>query len=244
MTDNLFNQAPAESGQPQVDDSPFSQLVGEGKKFKTPEDLAKGKLEADRFIEQLTKEQAELREELKRFVGIEEKVESLLKAQQAVQSPSTPAPAAPTGPVDQTDINKLVNDALSAREAQNSAASNFKTSQQAVIEANGGNIESARKAIVDRATALGVSVEYMKSQAETSPTAFLALMGMTRTQAPANSDAPRSTHTQVPVNHQGPAPGSKEYFDHLRRTDPTTYYSPAVQNQLHKAVAANPEKWR
>ena len=58
MTDelNVDNGAPT----PPVAD-PLQELVGEGKKFKSIEDLAKSKVEADRFIDKLKSENDALR---------------------------------------------------------------------------------------------------------------------------------------------------------------------------------------
>ena len=68
MTD-IFDSATTEvtttsEQQTQTNDSFVTQLVGEGKKFKDYEALAKGKLEADRHIGEITKTLDELRAEL------------------------------------------------------------------------------------------------------------------------------------------------------------------------------------
>src|SRR6266700_391496 len=60
MIDNLLEP---EADLPNVDPDKdyFKELVGEGKKFKSPEDLARGKFESDQFIEILKKRQDEMR---------------------------------------------------------------------------------------------------------------------------------------------------------------------------------------
>jgi len=49
MSDDVFSTQTGD----QTSKTSLEELVGEGKKFKTVEDLAKGKLEADSFIAQL-----------------------------------------------------------------------------------------------------------------------------------------------------------------------------------------------
>src|SRR5688572_876910 len=63
MNDTLFTDQP----DPQID-SYLEHLVGEDKKFKTPEDLAKGKYVSDTYIPVLTKRMDELREENERLL--------------------------------------------------------------------------------------------------------------------------------------------------------------------------------
>src|SRR5690242_15072647 len=103
--DDLFNPdgsdlEPVIGEDPNAD--PLELLVGEGKKFKTPQDLAKGKMESDKFIVQLQKEQAALREELNKRLSVEEFVEKMNKA---------PAPSASTPPNQGTEERDLQNTA-------------------------------------------------------------------------------------------------------------------------------------
>src|SRR5574343_1896243 len=60
-----------------VDVITANDLVGEDKKFKTVDDLARGKAEADRVIQARERELAELREELAKRTGLEEVLERL-----------------------------------------------------------------------------------------------------------------------------------------------------------------------
>jgi hypothetical protein len=62
-----------------------SDLVGEDKKFKTVEDLAKGKLEADSYIEQLKEENRIAREKLGELEGSKSKDETVSELLRAVR---------------------------------------------------------------------------------------------------------------------------------------------------------------
>lgn len=244
---SLFDQtqtpaAPQEGGDQAPQANPLEELVGEGKKFKSVEDLAKGKLESDKFIEHLTKEQEQLRQDLEKYKGLEEKVEGLLKAQPPA-TPSTPATEQPTGQVDAPDINKLIEQQLSEREKAQLANDNFQKSQTAVLEAHGGDTAKAKAAIQKRAQELGVTPEYLGEQARQSPTAFATLMGLGQRKSP--TDQPiSSTHRSVPQDGAGPEPGTKAYFDKVRKENPQLYYSASFQKEVYKAAAANPDQWR
>jgi hypothetical protein len=66
----------------------LAELVGEGKKFKTVEDLAKSKVQADQFIEQLKTESAEMRRrltELEASAGKSRTIEDVLNAVKGAQ---------------------------------------------------------------------------------------------------------------------------------------------------------------
>lgn len=239
---SLFDQTPAEPQGTALDG-----LVGEGKKFKTAEDLAKGKLEADTFIEHMKQEQAQLREHLEaervKFQSLEEKLDGLLKAQ--TQAPaSTPASQQPTGSVETPDIAKLIKDELSAQSAASTAEANLKRSNQSVVDHFGGDMAKAKQAVQEKAQALGVTVDYLQEQAKTAPEMFLSVMGVKS--KPSNPVMPNinSTVKDVPQNVTGPQPGTKAYFDHIRRTDPNLYFSASFQQEVYKAAAANPNDWR
>lgn len=220
----------------------LDRLVGEGKKFKTVEDLARGKYEADAYVERLTKEQEELRQELEKRVGLEEKLDSLLKAQEGRdRTPSDP----PAGKqVDDLDLDKLIEGKLSEREKAHSEQAMFRDSQKAVIDHFGGDVEQAKAFVAKRAQELGVTTEYLGSRAKESKQAFMALVGIQARPEQRQTDRPRGTHTDVPVNHQGAKPGSKQYYDQLRRENPRLYFSAKTQQEIFKAAAANPDDWR
>ena len=253
MTDaNLFDQGKQDEPTPQEptpqtppESEYLSQLVGEGRKFKTPEELARGKFEADQFIEQLKREQEQLREELEKRTGLEEKLDSLLKAQQEGRQPEPPATPDQGKQVDELNIEQLIEGHLSKREQEQRAQSNMARSQQSVVDHFGGDAAKAKEYIAQRAKELGVTTEYLGQRATESPQAFLALGGIQSQRKDQRTDTkPQGTTTDVPSNYQGPQPGSMAYFDEMRRKDPNRYYSPAVQREVYKAARENPNDWR
>lgn len=230
-----------EGTQEQQDPTPsaLDQLVGEGRKFKTTEDLARGKVEADSFITKLQEEAAELRAKLEEQEELKARLEALTKAQQAPTEPKQTAQPSATGPVDVDSINQLVEQAIAQREAASVETANIQRSNDAVVAAHGGDLQAAQKFIQEKAVELGLTTDKMVEMARTSPAAFLRLVGVQegQQQAVKQQQAPKGT----PYTPTGQAEtGTWAYFENIRKTNPRAYYSAEVQNELMRAAHANP----
>lgn len=220
-----------------VTPDPVTELVGEGKKFKTVEDLAKGKIEADKFINDLKAEMAELRSHLEGQTKLDELKQEIqeLRAQREGQ------PKPQTGDaLSAADIKALVTKAITDTERSRSSAQNIQDAQSAVIEKL-GTAEKASEFIVTKAKELGVSTEELKGIASRSPTAFLKMLDVTVEPGRSETFVTRGTVTTGTDIKSGSAPkeGTWEYFENIKKTKGVSaYFSPAVQNALHKAVFA------
>lgn len=158
---------------------PLSELVGDGKKFKTVEDLAKGKLESDNFIAKLQAENNELRTLLK---TTEEKViraatvEDILKRVEGVSKPtSTPAASGTDGNQPVSLTREDVVNLLAQREQEAKAKANYAMANRTLVEAYG---DKAKEVVATKAAELGISPAMLKAMAETSPKAFLTVLGV------------------------------------------------------------------
>jgi hypothetical protein len=116
----MFDQ---NSQQPQEIDpvAAFDGLVGEGKKYATPQELAKAYAHADTHLAVLEAENAKLREQASKGQTVAEILAELQKQQgQPTQKPNTQDQGA--GGATQPDVQKLVEEALkrelSARQSQ------------------------------------------------------------------------------------------------------------------------------
>jgi hypothetical protein len=108
--------------------NPLEALVGEGKKFKTAEDLARGKLEADNFVKQLQTELATLREDLNGRIKLEEFMDRLEKTPTATangNSQNTTSNEPGAGATSQPPLNVITKEdvapAIREREATEKA---------------------------------------------------------------------------------------------------------------------------
>jgi hypothetical protein len=215
----------------------LAELVGDDKKFKTSQDLAKGKAEADRFILQLQEELAGIRQDLNTRVTLEAFMDKM-NTTKPLETPSTDQnnqndPGTGEKGITTADIERLLEERISAREAQRTQETNVSEVKSKLTEAFGPDYVNKLKA---KTSELGLSEDFMSKLAKEQPKAFLQLIGVSATQsrqAPTNS-----LFTPPSSNSQGSfaptADKSHSTYEALRKSDPAKYWTPEVQNQLHK----------
>ncbi len=223
-----------------VKEGVLEDLVGEGKKFKTTEDLARGKAESDLYIARLEEEQRGLREDLAKKVGSEETLEQLRAEMSKLQPADKPKDN--TSPeLTAANIAELVKESVTALEESRTANQNVVTANDALVR-HYGSEEKARAGFEAKAIEVGMTVESLKNLAATSPTAFVKLMGL-EAGAPAKDDplgTNKSDVNPVAVDLHNPVAveGTKAYFDAMRKSDKNKYWTPAVQNLIFEARKA------
>lgn len=206
-------------------------LVGENKKFKSVEDLARGKHESDQFISRLQAELEGLRTELKTRTTVEELINK------RPTEPSTP-PAAnqgqegekPASALTADQIEELLSRKLTEHESARTAAQNLQLAKAKLQEAFG----AAYVAKLDEASqALGMTRDELNKLAATRPQAFLRLVGADA-QRPSEPDlfVPPTSGTQAPTKGAS-TERNKAFYDRIRQANPSEYWSPKVQNQMH-----------
>jgi type IV secretory pathway VirJ component len=248
MTMSIFSEAQTtgtDQGLTQTTEgtNPLEVLVGEGKKFKTVEDLAKGKLEADRFISELQRQTAELQEELKKNLYEKEVLASLQakatatgdvsnagqKTTSTTEGETKPKPG-------EADIESLIEKTIQERERKNIASQNLSAVESHLTEAYG---TEAQKVVNQKAKELGLTVQRMQELAAESPTAFLSLLGEKPKQPLTIKDGSVRTES---LGLQG-ATRDWAYYQKLRRENPKLYFTPATQQQLMKDKIAAGDKF-
>jgi hypothetical protein len=160
--------------------SVLNELVGDGKKFATPEDLAKGKLESDAFIETLKTEMRDLRGLVTTLGTENEKIKGqLIFVQQLTKKPGDDNSGTKTGdPVTnqgKTLTEEDVSNLMIKRDASVKAEANKAQVDEVLIKKLGAE---AKKFVSDQANALGVSVDELVKLAEKSPALFYRTVGI------------------------------------------------------------------
>lgn len=223
---------PTEQNDQQTQANYIEQLVGEGKKFKDVESLAKGKLEADRHISEITQTLAELREE----VAKQDYAKDLLAKLQNKGTESGTVNSAmddntgnsDTGNTNQNaSIEALVEQAITKKEQTRTLEQNIAIANEAVVAQFGDRASEVVKA---KAVELGMSVERLKEMAAESPTAFLQLIGVNATKR-TDSVTPKSsvrTETFSSTNTDR----TFQYYQKMRKENKSLYYSPKIQRTL------------
>lgn len=203
-TADIISSAPATSTQSTESvaastTDPVATLVGEGKKFKDVSALAAGKLESDRFIEQLQREAADMRAQLAVASDkaatqhtLTEVLEALNQRPEGANSDGQ-AQGTPPKTVTLEDITRLVKATNAAEKAIERANANRTTVNRKLMELAGGDANKARDLLATRSAELGLTSAQIRDMSEKSPTALIELL------AKAPSSAPQST--TVPASH-------------------------------------------
>ena len=211
----------------------FEALVGEGKKFRDPDALAKAKNHADQHIGNLEKEMSELRAELQARMTLEEMMDRLPKPQAPNLEQTTrekpETPRLETGS-DKTDLAAEVQRLLKAEKEKEKRDSNIEVTRAGLRERFGSDYNQRLEQI---ATQLEVSKDFLTGMATTSPSGFFKLIDSVA--APDNN---RPVTPPVPSrdplkNQAHTGRKNRQYYQELRKADPQRYFSSKVQNEMH-----------
>ena len=172
MSDDVFKK---ETPTGDEGDSALDSLVGEGKKFATAEDLAKGKLEADSFIEQLQGETKLSREQILELEGKVGKQATIAELIEAVKE-SNKQVDTDGKPLSEEDLSKLVRTIVSGDKESETKEANHAKANQAVLDKVNGDVEAARSYVEEKAREHGMTVDELQALGESSPSAFHKLM--------------------------------------------------------------------
>lgn len=203
--------------------------------------LLKGKAEADRFIEQLKHETAQIRNDLASRLSVEEALSKLVATpasgtsnNQRVEErlPETPNKETPAA-LAKDDVLALVREALATESSKAKQASNIEVAKQELEKTFGSNyITHLQK----RADELGVNPDFLNRLASESPKALLALVNDGKTSTQSNLSTPPETNIMSGTQSNV---GSKnyKYYDSVRKSDPRKYWSPSFQNEMYANAA-------
>lgn len=233
MTD-LFDGAPDPQVQVDPNKNYLEELVGEGKKFKSVEDLARGKAEADAHIARVQAEAEGLRTELRNRARLGDLVDQLANLP---KNPPADPPAHPPTPdagdsLDPAKVQQMLNDLLTQREQQSVTDRNLNTVKTELVKAFGPGYADI---LASKANSLGLTKEALNDLAAKSPQAFFTLVGVNPGASPAPSGftPPASSHRTSGLP-EGNVERNKAYYDKIKLTNPVLYWDSKTQNQLHR----------
>lgn len=230
---SIFEESQTEETADQTQ-SYVDQLVkAKGDNWNDPEVLAKGKLEADTYIQSLEEQLSELRSDLDkqdysaqllqelRGKATDSTVDPVLPTTNTAETQDTATPAG----LSEEDLKSLVDKALSDKEKQTVTERNQKLVEEELTKQFG---TEAQAEVNKRAKELGMSLERMQEIASESPSAFLSLMG----QAKQNFDPMVNSSVRTESVNQTSSDRDWNYYQKLRKENRSLYYSPKVQQQM------------
>lgn len=234
---NLFEQA---NDQLPIDDSKnyLEELVGEGKKFQSHEDLARGKYEADQYIEILKKRQDELRADylkLRDENASKAKLEDLIKQmenQRLASSESTQANEDTKKPAfDPAELDALMSNKIQQHELQRKESDNLNSVMSKLKEQYGSNYVSVLQTKTEE---LGLSKDDVNTLARKSPKAFFNTLGLGQQQQESFSAPPRSAQRNDNFAPRGAQKRTWSYYQDMKRKDPAAWLNPKIAVQMQQ----------
>lgn len=222
-------------------------LVGEGKKFKSPEELARGKAEADMYIEhmksrmdELRQDYTKLRDEYNTGPKLKETLDQYM--QELKQSQGATSPLGQNEdksvPFDETKLADIVKQHILANKQVEAEDNNAKQVESKLQEAYGPNYKQIVKQQID---SLGLSTDFFNDLARKHPSVLYRTLGLEgQRQSETFQTPPTSTQRNDPFGTSNKRTWS--YYQKMRQTDPVKYRDPKTQDQMFKdAIALGPD---
>lgn len=213
----------------------LSELVGEGKKFKDPADLAKGKWHADQTIELMKKRMDEMRADYNKEREqnlTREQLETVMTrfAQTPLASNEKPpvneAENKPTS-IDPNQIKSLVSSEFMEMKKRETEAANAKVVQDKLMERYGNTYKDV---LSRQAVELGLSDQEVNNMAKNNPKVFIRTFGLDQQASGDNFQTPpRNAYSFAPTT--GPQ-RTWTHYQQMKKDKPKEYYSPKIQNQM------------
>lgn len=232
-------QQPATTTTTQGDPLPESValLVGEGRKYKTIEELAKAYVNIDGFAETLKSENAALKEDAKKAATLDEVLKRLeVKADNSTQDQR--AQTTQSG-LSVADVATIVQQQITGRETQRTQEANLLKADTEMRKLFGDKAEE----VFRKEAATPDMKKALMALAAVAPDKFVALFQPATTGGTTTDNSSvvnTAALTGGNVSGRVADPGCKEFYDNLRRTKPAHYYSSAVQSTMNKVAVDNP----
>jgi len=229
MTDNILDDQSNEIA------SFYEVLVGEDKKFKDNEALAKAKVESDKFIEQLKAENNEMRTKLSSFneqsdakANLEVLIDRLSKLQNSTNNNPSKVENEPKFDPNTLEplVSKKVQETISAFESQKQMAANRNMVRDKLKEQYG---DEYSRVVREQIKDLGITEDRFNALAAEAPQLLLKTLvpGRRETfQAP-----PRGNNTFTP---KGQPKRTWSYYQELKKSNPGLYKNPTTMAQMER----------
>lgn len=237
MPDSLLAD---DTNEPIVDEQKnyLEELVGPNRKFKTPEDMAKGKYLADATLElrnkqldQLREENLKLHEQIKSRASLEDLLDRTAEREKLASNNPPPVKEVIEKPaIDLDKLDELIAKRLSNHESVKTQQQNLNAVKEKLTEHFGSDYKSKVK---DSIESLGLTDEEATSLAKRSPKAFFNLLGLDNQPRQSYSGLPQSTKRTDAFSPKVEKRTWSWYQD-LKKKDPKAYSDRKTYIQMQK----------
>lgn len=213
----------------------YPELVGQDKKYVDNKAVARAVMEKDLFIERLKRETAGLRQTLSERESLENilaKIDERTKTPPVQPSPPNHGGAEGKEPaqVNPKEIEDAIFQRMQQREVEAEQKRNEETVSDRLRKAYGSDYQLRVK---QEAAKLGVGTEFLSDLARKQPTAFFKLLGLDEQRVDNQMTPPPPTFRPTGNAHQEK---TYSYYENIRKTKPSEYWSPRVQNEMMKQL--------
>jgi hypothetical protein len=221
----------------------LQELVGENRKFKDVESLARGKAQSDDYIKTLEMKLDEyrtdmlkLQEESNKRATLEELLDQIKRQPEAHQEPEVKPEPKPYRP-DPREIESLVDSKLTQREQTKKEQENYNFVRNRIQERFGQDYQAK---LNERISELDMSPEEVNLLARRSPKILLKALDLDQDFKPDTFGAPRSQNTFKP---NPPEKRTWSWYQKLKQTDPAEYRSAKTNVQMHNDMMSLGEEF-
>lgn len=217
----------------------LEELVGEGKKFKTVEDLARGKYTADHYVDHMKARMDELRQDYTKLYETHNAGPSLKETldqyiSELKQSQGTNQPLGQEDksvPLDETKLNDIVRQHIQANKQLESEENNARMVESKLQEAYGPNYKQIASQQISQ---LNMKPEFFNELARQHPSVLLRTLGLEGQSNKEGFQSPvQSTLRSDPF---GKNKRTEAFYEKIRREKPLEYRSPRIQDQMFKDI--------
>lgn len=222
-------------------------LIGEGKKFKDVDALAKSRIEADNFIEQLKKENAEMRKTVEEAETDKTKSATMSQILDAVRTLSSGGSANDPGTqvlkeaqedgnqsgLTENDILSIVQRTLEKTESTRLQEQNYNSVKQA-FQSKFTDPDKARLEYKATAQSLGMSEAQLDMYAKQNPKLVLRAAGLDQAQKPQHSPSYLASETNNDVagrDNKEEHHDNKWWSEQRKKLGNRWYFRPEVQQK-------------
>ena len=156
--------------------SPLSELVGEGKKYATVEELAKSRLEAEEHIKRIEAENAEFRKQQEATLKEKSNYDAILQKlenQKSVSNSDNQDAQKTSSSNQDIDIEDYVNQVLTKREREQFEQANISKAKELVAQTY-GNFEEGKKVVDEFLKHKPYMTDAIRTLLRTDPETFVA----------------------------------------------------------------------
>lgn len=220
----------------------LSELVGEGKKYKTEEDLAKAYSNADNFIETLKSEKRELEAKMEKSKTIEDVLKAINTPESTPEpgispEPTPIEPAAVPEPASEEDISDKIERVLAHKEKIKTELDNVDSAWADLDKAYGGRAK-AKIAVREFINGDENVKKALDLLGKTNPTKLVEIVTATKKSSVSfidNNENSQSLNEGVLIGDSNTI--TWDQVKQIKEKDPKLYNSKAFKQMLHKADA-------